>query len=336
MADQPTVFVSYARSDREPVQAIVRELESQGVKTWVDSANLLAGEDWRSSIESALRSAKALLVFISPESMRSTWTVAEFRHAAVAGAKIIPVLLRQTDPGEMPPDLARIQWIDVARYPQQDAAKLVADEIVKILAAISGPTVGDQIGEEQQQGLAKALAAQSRGSPASSSDESDSRPPDSVFIVHGHDTEFLRDVEAFVRSLDITPIVMKDVGGSATSLIQKFFEIGGAARYAIVLLSGDDYGVARFQYEEQGVGEKALQYRARQNVILEMGFFYGLLGWENVFVLERAPQKVFPNFERPSDLNGVLFDRYDGSGKWRAELHRRLRTHGFRMSAYPE
>lgn len=45
------------------------------------------------------------------------------------------------------------------------------------------------------------------------------------------------------------------------------------------LLCADDYGASRKQYEAPKVGDRALQFRTRQNVILELGFFYGKLGW---------------------------------------------------------
>lgn len=60
----------------------------------------------------------------------------------------------------------------------------------------------------------------------------------------------------------------------------------------------------RAQYDLDGVADRALQFRPRQNVVLELGFFYGRLGWENVFVVLKRPDKLFPNFERPSDLDG--------------------------------
>jgi predicted nucleotide-binding protein len=91
-------------------------------------------------------------------------------------------------------------------------------------------------------------------------------------------------------------------------------------------------GVSRIQYEADGVGERALQFRARQNVVLELGFFYGLLGWENVFVLCRPPDKVFPNFERPSDIDGAVFDLMDGSGRWRDSLAQKLELSGFQLN----
>jgi predicted nucleotide-binding protein len=97
----------------------------------------------------------------------------------------------------------------------------------------------------------------------------------------------------------------------------------------VVILTADDLGASRIQYEADGVADKALQFRARQNVILELGFFYGSLGWENVFVLWRKPPKVFPNFERPSDLDGAVFDLIDEAGQWREKLKRKLADAGF-------
>ena len=99
----------------------------------------------------------------------------------------------------------------------------------------------------------------------------------------------------------------------------------------MVLLTSDDYGASRRQFDADGVGERALQFRARQNVILELGFFYGYLGWENVFVLFKQSDKVFPNFEIPSDLGGILYDQVDENGTWKEKLLSRLQQAGFQM-----
>jgi predicted nucleotide-binding protein len=64
---------------------------------------------------------------------------------------------------------------------------------------------------------------------------------------------------------------------------------------------------------------------------LELGFFYGYLGWEKVFVLIKKPGKVFPNFERPSDLAGAVFDPIDEGGGWKTVLAAKLREAGFHL-----
>ena len=107
-----------------------------------------------------------------------------------------------------------------------------------------------------------------------------------------------------------------------------FMAVASKAKFAVVLLSSDDYGASRRQYDAEGVRDRALQFRARQNVVLELGFFYGRLGWENVFVVFEAPDEVFPNFERPSDLDGVIFDAMSDPA-WKSNLQTRLAKAGF-------
>ena len=62
---------------------------------------------------------------------------------------------------------------------------------------------------------------------------------------------------------------------ASLSLFQKVMLVGSRAKFAVVLLSSDDYGASRRQYDAEGVADRALQFRARQNVVLELGFFYG-------------------------------------------------------------
>ncbi len=332
MANEPYIFVSYARADSEIVRRIVAEmkmtarLRGMEITVWIDSDNLSAGQDWSKVIQSALLQATVVLAFISPSSVQSKFVVNEMQAAYNSGRHILPVLLRPTPTEQWPLLLREILYVDISRLPVETAPVEAAEEIVRIIGKMNLSSTGP-IPTEATNELAEALAEQVRNRNVPKEDTD--KPPDSIFLVHGHDEAFLRDVENFIHGLGIRPIIMKDVGGATTSLIDKFFEIGGAARYAIVLLSGDDMGASRDQYEEDGVGERALQYRSRQNVILELGYFYGLLGWENVFVLERTPPRKFPNFERPSDLSGVLFDRYDEAGKWRRELQKRLSDSGF-------
>jgi predicted nucleotide-binding protein len=332
MSEQPYVFISYARADFEPVRQIVQELHALGINTWTDIDNLLPGENWINAIDQAIRRTDMVLVFISPESASRRWILHEFELASDRGVRIVPILLRPTPSAAVSPRLAAIQWLDITQYPPATAAKRAASEIARIVSRIRSEASPSALPERERGNLAAALAAQARDQ-TEAPKKREGKSPNSIFIVHGHDEEFLRDVEGYLVQSGVKSIIMKDVGGASASLIQKFFEVGRASDFAIILLSGDDMGASRLQYEMAGVGIHALKYRTRQNVILELGFFYGLLGWENVFVLEKEPLKPYPDFERPSDLNGVLWDRYDKSGRWRQELKRRLAEQGFQLSA---
>jgi predicted nucleotide-binding protein len=325
VAEVPQVFVSYSRSDSELVHQIIDQLRTLGVRTWVDAEQLTPGESWERAISEALRNAKTILVFLSPTSVASRWIAAELDHALSSNVRVLPILLHVTPVAEMPLSLQNIQWLDATCFPAATKAQSTAFEIARVLQQWSSGQTTVQLDDRAREELGRAFAAQSKGVEV----KPVAKAPDSVFIVHGHDEDLLHEVVRFTADLGIRAIVLKDVGGAARSLIDKFFEIGGSARFAIVLLSADDMGASRLQYDEPDVGTKALKYRSRQNVILELGYFYGLLGWDNVFVLEKPASRRFPDFERPSDLNGVVFDRYDAGGKWRSTIRNRLVDHGF-------
>jgi predicted nucleotide-binding protein len=81
--------------------------------------------------------------------------------------------------------------------------------------------------------------------------------------------------------------------------------------FAIVLLTGDDEGHLRR-------GSSPLRPRGRQNVILELGMFMGLLGRTHVVVLKDADVK------EPSDINGLMYIPLDSAGAWRHRLLKEL------------
>ena len=62
--------------------------------------------------------------------------------------------------------------------------------------------------------------------------------------------------------------------------------------------------------------------RARQNVILEIGYFIGKLGREKVRLLRRGDTNI------PSDLQGILYDNYDADGAWRIKLAKEIKAAG--------
>jgi predicted nucleotide-binding protein len=62
--------------------------------------------------------------------------------------------------------------------------------------------------------------------------------------------------------------------------------------------------------------------RARQNVILELGYFLGRLGRNRVCALYRSGVEI------PSDYAGVLFTELDEGGGWRLQLAKELKAAG--------
>ncbi len=84
--------------------------------------------------------------------------------------------------------------------------------------------------------------------------------------------------------------------------------------FAVVLLTPDDVG---------GPLDGDTQPRARQNVILELGYFVGKLGRSRVAVFKQGDVEV------PSDFGGVVYIQFDGAGAWQQALGKELREAGF-------
>jgi predicted nucleotide-binding protein len=135
-----------------------------------------------------------------------------------------------------------------------------------------------------------------------------------AFIVHGHDQALLQQVARFIEKLGIRPVVLFDEPGKGQTVIEKL-ESNSGVPFAIVLLTPDDLG----RSAKEG-GE--FRRRARQNVVLELGYFLGRLGRANVAVLYDE------SVELPSDYRGVEYVKIDPEGAWKLRVAKELRAAG--------
>lgn len=315
-------FVSYSRKDVARVLKIVEMLQQNEIEVWIDNQNLSVGSDFTSEIAKGISQSNGIIVFLSEFSLQSAWVVNEIRTAIQYGIRVFPILLQNPRYVNIPSDLAGIQFLDMSDY-SRDAVNV--KNLVKALQQTSG-------GAEISPKIATEFAnLQIKSTLRQAETKDNTQSPDSVFVVHGHDKALLAEVKDYLKALNIRPIVLIDEYGAEQSLFQKFLRWSGDTKFAIVLITADDLGAGRYQYDEPDVKERSLQFRARQNVILELGYFYGLLGWDKVFVLSKNPDKKFPNFERPSDLDGVIFDTVESNGNWKAILKDKLKKSGFKV-----
>lgn len=116
-----------------------------------------------------------------------------------------------------------------------------------------------------------------------------------IFIVHGHDTQALEQLELILRRLNLDPFILQNSGGGGNTIIEALEQrIYDEAAYGIILMTPDDFGYAKAQ------GADNIAPRARQNVILEMGMVFAALGRRRMAVLKKG------NLEVPSDIGGLL------------------------------
>ncbi len=128
-----------------------------------------------------------------------------------------------------------------------------------------------------------------------------------VFVVHGHDNEAKETTARFLEKLGLQPIILHEQASSGRTVIEKFETYSGDIAFAVVLLTPDDVGATAANQEN-------LNPRARQNVIMELGYFMGRLSRVRVCALHKG------GVELPSDYQGVLYIEMDTAGAWKAKL----------------
>lgn len=126
-----------------------------------------------------------------------------------------------------------------------------------------------------------------------------------VFVIHGHDSQIKTELSLFLKTGGVPYVVLHEQPDKGRTIIDKLVEESELSNFAIALLTPDDLLLNG-------------DYRARQNVILEMGYFIGLLGKERVRLLVKG------DIDIPSDLYGILYEKYDQAGAWKARLAKEL------------
>lgn len=145
------------------------------------------------------------------------------------------------------------------------------------------------------------------------------RKSNRVFVVHGYDEAAKVTVARFLEKLELEPIVLHEQPNQGRTIIEKFEDHADVA-FAVILLTPDDVGKRKDEKSDP-------KPRARQNVILELGYFLGSLGRKHVCPLVKG------DVERPSDYDGVVYTKLDDAGGWKMELFRELEAAGFDVDA---
>lgn len=132
-----------------------------------------------------------------------------------------------------------------------------------------------------------------------------------IFVVHGHDHTILHyAVRTLERSTGREVVVLHEQANKGQTILEKFETHATTAAFAVVLLTADDVGGVRDADDARP--------RGRQNVIFELGFFFGKLGRSRVVVL------IGDGVERPSDIEGLVYIALDAAGAWKSALGREL------------
>jgi predicted nucleotide-binding protein len=116
-----------------------------------------------------------------------------------------------------------------------------------------------------------------------------------VFIVHGRNHSVRDSIDLFLtKELKLNTVVMEAGANEGRTLPEKFEALAAQCSFAVFILTLDD------SLTDNTTGKKIK--RPRQNVVLEIGYFWGKLGRQKrvVFLVEEDAQR-----DLPSDIDGI-------------------------------
>lgn len=156
--------------------------------------------------------------------------------------------------------------------------------------------------------------------PEAAAPSDDQAPPVSklsrrIFIVHGHDNGAKETVARYLSTIGFDPIILHEQANKGQTVIEKI-ESSGNVGFAVVLLTPDDEGAKK--------GESPT-LRARQNVLLELGYFIGRLGRSRVCVIRKGEVDI------PTDFAGAIYQPMDEAGAWKQSLALELQAVGYEI-----
>lgn len=140
-----------------------------------------------------------------------------------------------------------------------------------------------------------------------------------VFVVHGHNETLRIKVASVLSKLGLIPIILGDEPNKGRTLIEKF-EKNADVGFAVILLTADDKGYDKTKPNE-------IADRARQNVILELGYFMGRYGRDKLMAICET------SVELPGDISGVAYTDATNESFWSFELVKELKAAGYNVDA---
>jgi hypothetical protein len=114
----PTVFISYAKEDREHATRLASDLRQLGATTWLDHQNLQPGERWSDRIDEAIRTSDYVVALLSSRSVSKRGYVQRELKRALDVINEIPVgrtfvIPARLDDCKPPSGLLDFQWVDL-------------------------------------------------------------------------------------------------------------------------------------------------------------------------------------------------------------------------------
>lgn len=121
------VFISYSGADEKWADRLRTALARQDIDVWNPASQIAPGENWGLKYGKALQNADAVVVLLSPDSVKSDWVRHEIEYALSSPQfrdRLIPVVVRPTE--DIPWILRRQQVIRASKDTDETARRIAS------------------------------------------------------------------------------------------------------------------------------------------------------------------------------------------------------------------
>lgn len=126
------IFISYDKSDEAFARALGSQLTRRGLSVWSSEESILPGDNVWLRTGEALKRSKAMVILVSPNSMRSEHVRREIEYALGDPnyqGRVFPVQVRRTN--DIPWILRKFKTFDAKRSPAK-ISESIADALTQV------------------------------------------------------------------------------------------------------------------------------------------------------------------------------------------------------------
>jgi len=149
----------------------------------------------------------------------------------------------------------------------------------------------------------------------------------------------MKELKTMLKEFGLNPIVLHEQPGGSRTIVEKLEKCSDVG-YAFIILTPDDIGISTDEVptkkglmtitiatgKDQNKPSEFLKPRARQNVVLEFGYFIGKLNRDKVCCLLKG------DVERPSDMHGIVYIYFKESiNEVRDKIVKELKAAGYKI-----
>jgi len=107
----PDAFISYSRKNIAFARLLMDAFEKHDIQVWIDWQDIPPSADWLAEVYEAIEQSDTFIFLISENSVVSEICSLEIAHAVKNNKRLIPIVVNEVEPTQVPGPLAALQWI---------------------------------------------------------------------------------------------------------------------------------------------------------------------------------------------------------------------------------